>query len=749
MNIKHSIFFLILLAPISVFAQQTVRYDLYIADTTVSYSGSSVKAIAINGHIPGPEISLTEGDTAAIYVHNAMDVEASIHWHGIILPNTEDGVPYLTSAPIEPHGTHLYTFPIVQNGTYWYHAHVDLQEQSGEYGALILHKRENHVVSEYTVLLSDWTDEKPSEVLRTLATANDWYAIKKHATQNWGEALVTGYLGQKIEQEWLRMLPMDVSDVYYDALLTNGATEQHKPELKAGTKIKLRIINGSASTYFWLQYAGSKLTVVASDGEDVVPVEVDRMIIGIAETYDVIVTVPENMSYEFKATAEDRTKSTSLWLGDGMKMPAPILPQLKLFEGMKMMNTMMHLDGSMDAMGMQMTNQTMDMNNVMYPEVSGDGEQNQPQPDTMNDMKGMKNIKNIHNIKGTGNIETMTGMDHSMMDMNSSSDMVTLNYGMLRSTKKTALPVAPTRVLHFNLTGNMNRYQWNINNTALSDTDKILIHKGENIRIILNNQTMMRHPMHIHGHYFRILNGEGDYSPLKNVIDVMPMEIDTIEFAADYDGDWFFHCHILYHMMSGMGRVFSYANSQPNPQIDTIKNAWNTFLSDDKMWHFSTAIAAQSQGMFGKAMVMNRNYMFDVMGVVNYKGNYESETHFARYIDRQQFLKFYVGSDIRSLPDAPHELSNPIEKRAVATLGVQYLLPLFLQSDLRVDHTGRVRFQIAKYDMALTSRLRFDGMWNTDKEYELGLRYIATKRFSLSANYSFHFGYGAGISFTY
>ena len=352
-------------------------------------------------------------------------------------------------------------------------------------------------------------------------------------------------------------------------------------------------------------------------------------------------------------------------------------------------------------------------------------------------------------MRGMENMGTMSGMDHSMMDMNSSSDIVTLNYGMLRSTKKTTLPVAPTRVLHFNLTGNMNRYQWSINNTVLSDTDKILIQKGENVRIILNNQSMMRHPMHLHGHYFRVLNGEGDYSPLKNVIDIMPMEVDTIEFSAEYEGDWFFHCHILYHMMSGMGRVFSYANSQPNPQIDTIKNAWSTFLSDDKMWHFSTAIAAQSQGVFGKAMVMNRNYMFDVMGVVNYKGNYESEIHFARFIDRQQFLTFYVGSDIRSLPDAPHELVSTSEKRAVATLGVQYLLPLFLRSDLRIDHTGKVRFQIAKYDMALTSRLRFDGMWNTDKEYELGLRYIATKRFSLSANYSFHFGYGAGITFTY
>ena len=517
-------FFFLILAPLKNFAQEIVRYDLYVADTTVHYTDESVDAISVNGHIPAPTLTFTEGDTAEIYVHNMMDEETSIHWHGIILPNEQDGVPYLTTSPIYAHSTHLYKFPIVQHGTYWYHAHTSLQEQSGLFGALIIKKRKEVAIPEYTVIFSDWTNENPMEVLRSLKMANDWYAIKKHSTQNWGEAILSGYGMEKIKQEWLRMLPMDVSDVYYDALLTNGKLQDQLPQVKAGSKIKLRIINGSSSTYFWLQYAGSKLTVVASDGEDVTPVEVDRMIIGIAETYDVIVTVPENMSYEFKATAEDRTKSTSLWLGDGMKMPAPVLPPLKYFEGMRMMNSMMHFDGSMQTMGMQMSNQMMDMNSVMYPENSSDDD--------------MKTNHSDSSMKG--------------MTMNS-SDIVTLNYGMLRAVHKTTLHEAPLHLLHFDLTGNMNRYQWSINNRSLSDTDKILIRKGENVRIILNNQTMMRHPMHIHGHYFRVLNGNGDYAPLKNVLDIMPMEVDTLEFAAQYDGDWFFHCHILYHMMSGMG----------------------------------------------------------------------------------------------------------------------------------------------------------------------------------------------------
>lgn len=725
---KGSIILLLILAFASAisFAQKIVRYDLFVSDTTVNYSGKYADAISINGQIPGPTLNFTEGDTAEIYVHNLMDVETSIHWHGIILPNGQDGVPYLTTAPIRPHATHLYKFPIDQNGTYWYHSHTELQEQSGLYGALILHKKQLDTIPEYVVLLSDWTNENPSEVMRSLKMANDWYAIEKGSTQNYGEALVKGYLGAKLKQEWLRLFPMDVSDVYYDAFLTNGQIQQSLPKLKAGDEIRLRIINGSSSTYFWLQFAGSKLNVVASDGEDVDPVEVDRMIIGVAETYDAIVTISGNMSYEFKATAEDRTKSTSLWLGDGMKMPARTLPTLKYFEGMKMMNNMMNFDGTMDNMGMQMSNQEMDMNTVMYPEISGSEEEQ----------------------NNESNTDTME------MNMNTSSneEITTLNYTMLRSTKKTTLPDAPERVLHFNLTGNMNRYQWSINNTTLDDTDKILIHKGENVRIILSNETMMRHPMHLHGHYFRVINGQGDYAPLKNVLDIMPMETDTIEFAALYDGDWFFHCHILYHMMSGMGRVFSYSNSQPNAQIDAITGAWGKFISDENMWHFSTFVAGQSNGLFPKAMIMDRNYVIDSFGQVSYEGDYQIEMHIGRFLDRMQFLKLYVGSELYKLHEhkSTNQQSNQyFENRQVATLGIQYLLPMFIQSDLRIDHTGNVRFQVSRNDLALTSRLRFDGLWNTDKEYEIGLRYIATKMISFSANYDSHFGTGGGVTFTY
>ncbi len=713
---------LIIFLSFSTLCAKTIRYDLFVKDTTVNYSGEIANAIAVNGQIPAPTLHFTEGDTAEIFVHNLMGVETSIHWHGILLPNEQDGVPYLTTSPILPHTTHRYYFPIIQNGTFWYHAHTSMQEQSGLYGALILHKKEKEEIPELIVLLSDWTNENPEEVMRSLKVANHWYAIQKGAAQDYGAALLAGHLGTKITQEWLRMFPMDVSDVYYDAFLVNGKTEQTFSDFKAGDKVKLRIINGSASTYFWVQFAGGKLTVIASDGEDVEPVDVDRMLIGVAETYDVIVTVPEDMKYELKATAEDRTKSTSLWLGEGMEMPAPTLPPLLYFEGMKMMNEMMNLDGSMNDMGMQMSNQEMDMNEVMYPEIAGGMEEQN------------SDMQHHHHHEESSDEEN-----------EDEDEIVTLNYGMLKSIKNTTLPKAPTKELHFTLTGNMNRYQWSINNITLSETDKILIRKGENVRIVLKNESMMRHPMHLHGHYFRVLNKYGEYSPLKNVLDIMPMETDTIEFAGVYDGDWFFHCHILYHMMGGMGRVFSYANSPVNPQISSIKNSWQKFISEENEWHYTTSIAAQSNGIFPSLMVMDNYYFVEGMGMANYKGEYEGEILFGRLFGTQQFLKLYVGGDFRRL----NEYQNIIETKNVATLGIQYLLPMFLEADVRVDHTGKFRFQIGRKELSLTSRLQLDGFWNTDSEYEIGLHYILTKRFSLSANYDSHFGFGGGITFIY
>lgn len=711
-------------------------YHLYIADTTVNYTGKTRPAMAINGSIPAPALTFTEGDTAEIYVHNEMMMETSIHWHGLILPNRYDGVSYLTTSPVKAGETHLYKFPLVQNGTYWYHSHTMTQQQSGMYGAFVILKKQASPVKNYTLVLSDWVDENPEQVQRSLHNATDWYAIRKGSTQNYFEAIKEGHFKTKVGNEWKRMLAMDVSDVYYDRFFSNGKVENTVPQFKAGDKVRLHVVNGGSSTYFWLKYAGGKITVVANDGEDVEPVEVDRLIVASAETYDVEVTIPKDGSYEFLATPEDRTKYTSLWLGQGTKHAATRLPRLKYFEGMKMMNGMMGMNGDMKEMdGMEMRNQVMDMNTVMYPEITGEAKSKTSKSDT------------------TAKMDDMPGMN---MGGSSAGDLVTLNYGMLRSTKVTTLPAGPTKVLKFDLTGNMNRYVWTINNKTVSESDKILIKQGENVRIILYNNTMMRHPMHLHGHYFRVLNGQGDHAPLKNTLDIMPMERDTIEFRATESGDWFFHCHILYHMMSGMGRIFSYENSPPNPEIPDPAQAIKKIYADDKHFYAAAKLGLESNGSDGNASIANTRWKISTLWHLglNDKKGYESETMIGRYFGQMQWLYTYAGFDYHYKKDNNKETnlfgqaSNKNNRKTVVA-GLAYTLPMLFVADARIDGNGKLRFQLGRDDIPLTSRLRFTIMGNTDREYAAGFRYVVTKYFSLSSHYDSDMGLGGGLTLNY
>ncbi len=727
---------------------RTVRYDLYITDTLVNFTGKSKRAIAVNGQIPMPTLTFTEGDTAEIYVHNRLKEETSLHWHGLFLPNRYDGVPNLTQMPIKPGTTHVYRFPIVQHGTHWYHSHTGLQEQIGMYGAFIMLKRKEWDIPTIPVMLSEWTDMNPKEVDRSLHAATDWFAIQKGSTQSYSEAIKGGHFKTKVANEWKRMNAMDVSDVYYDQFLINGKNQNLQPQFKAGDKVRLRIANAGASSYFWLTYSGGKITVVATDGNDVEPIEVDRLIIAVSETYDVVVTIPENKSYEFLATAEDRTKSTSLWLGDGEKVAAAKLPRLKYFAGMKMMNGMMDIKGNMIEMeGMHMQNQIMDMNTVMYPEITG--------PENKADTVKSGNMPEMPSAGNT----PMDHTGHNMAGMDSgSTDLVTLNYSLLRAPEKTTLPKGPIRELRFDLTGNMNRYVWTLDNKTVSESDKILIKKGENLRIILFNNSMMRHPMHLHGHDFRVLNGQGENAPMKNIIDIMPMERDTIEFAANEPGgDWFFHCHILYHMMSGMGRIFSYENSPPNPDVPDPKLAQRRLFKDDRMFHPMGSIGLESNGSDGEFMLANTRFRLSTewrLGLKKDHGN-EVETYFGRYMGRMQWWFPFIGFDYHqnsmgSMAEKNMfgQMSNQDNRKAFVA-GVQYTLPMLFVAEMRADSKGKFRFQLMREDIPLTPRLRFNMMGNTDKEYMGGLRYIVTKYFSLSTHYDSDMGYGGGITLTY
>lgn len=805
---------------------KTVRYDLYVTDTTVNFTGKKKSAYAVNGQLIAPTLSFTVGDTAVIYVHNYSKEPSSFHWHGVQLPSRMDGVPFLTQKPIPPKTTYIYKFPVVQSGTYWYHSHYMLQEQLGLFGALIFNKRTEPEIPTIPVVLSDWSDTAPEEIQRMLHTGNDWFGIKKHSTQSYWEALKANKLGVKLTNEWKRMEAMDISDVYYERFLVNGDTTRAFSKFKSGDKVRLRLVNGGSSSYFWLKYSGGKITVVANDGNDVKPVAVDRLIVGPSETYDLVVTIPENKQFEFLATAEDRSGSASLWLGKGEKVPAKKLPKLNYFAGMKMMNDMMKMNGDMEAMGMKMSLQEMDMNQVMYPELDetaskghnmhdmGDMDHSMQKKDHKDQVKHHHEEemphkmnhggKDKHKQRGTPEPEAKHQEDHehdnskSMKhkeahhaeqkedaapkkekktdykgghavmsehhgngkvphEQHDSDDLVTLNYNMLEATKNTTLPKQDSvRTLKFELTGNMNRYVWSLNNKTVEESDKILIRQGENLRIVLENNTMMRHPMHLHGHDFRVLNQYGKRSPMKNVLDIMPMETDTIEFNASESGDWFFHCHILYHMAAGMGRIFEYEDSPENPEI-TDEGYADKMLNKgaQKFYGFVENDFAYNSNV-GSLRLDNTRWGAKANWRLGYKDEdgYEVDAKFGHYFGNKQWLFPYVGANWAYQRGSFGQenwfgQSFHHERRARVRIGLQYTLPGLVVADAGIDHKGHVLLEFSREDIPLANRLRGAFMVNSDREYRLGLQYIIFKNFAISGNYDSDYGWGAGISVRY
>ena len=727
-----------LLLSSSVTAQQVVRYDLYVKDTVVNYAGKEKKAIAVNGQVPLPTLTFTEGDTAEIVVHNLLKESTSLHWHGVFVPNKEDGVPWLTQLPIAAGTTYTYRFPIIQHGTHWYHSHSGLQQQIGMYGNFIINKRPDDTtfrkgiddLPTVPLLLSEWTNLNPKHIDRMLHNANDWAAIKKNAVQSYAEAIRAGHFKTKVTNEWKRMLAMDVSDVYYDKILING---QHTSglqavdgdTLRAGDKVRLRISNGGASSYFWLRYGGGKMTVVANDGNDVEPVEVDRLIIAVSETYDIVVTVPDDgKAYELQATTEDRTQSASYFIGNGARQPMAPLPKLKYFEGMQMMNAMMRMNGDLDDMGMQMSLNQMDMNAVMYPELSAGG----------------------------------TGHEHDSHGAHQPEGTTTLNYAMLEAPYDTSLPGdAPVKELTLTLTGNMNRYLWSMDDKILSETDKIPVKKGEVLRLIMYNNSMMRHPMHLHGFDFRVINGKGERSPLKNVLDIMPMETDTVEFLANREGDWIFHCHILYHMMAGMNRVFA-VDDYRNPNLPDKEMAYRMLQMESNMPHLMLENDFATNGNDGAAALQNARWKLGTewrLGY-NHEHGYEVETHLGRYIGRMQWLMPFVGFDwrYRKLGIDRHEKNlfgqkNEKDNRHAISLGVVYTLPMLVDLQAEVYHDGMVRVSLIREDIPVSKRLRAGFMVNTDLEYMAGLKYIITRNLGVRAHYDSDMGWGVGLAVAY
>ena len=522
---------------------------LTVSESGFDLNGRTGHAITINGNIPAPLIRLREGQNVRLVVENLLDEDTSIHWHGLLVPFQMDGVPGISFPGIPARSTFVYEFPVRQSGTYWYHSHSGLQEQVGHYGPMIIDPAGADPVAydrEHVILLSDWSFLHPHQIFSRLKQEGGFFNRQKET--------LFGRRSESLSREdrqmfaRMRMDPSDIADVTEAAytLLVNG----HSPEenwtglFTAGERVRLRIINAAAQTTFNVRIPGLPMRLVATDGVDMRPVEIDEFQIGNAETYDFIVE-PQDRAYTIVAESIDRSAMARATLAPSMGMTAPV-PPLRERPTLNMRDMGM---GGMD--------------------------------------HGATGHGGTDHGAGTGGAGGAAGMDHGDMDMRDESkvnfpvgvgvDMIApnpvdrvgdpgiglenvghrvLNYRQLQSLVANRDTRVPTRRIDVHLTGNMERFMWSMDGEQLSENpEPYRFARNERVRLRLINDTMMTHPMHLHGHFFEIVNGHGAHQPMKHTVRVLPGGFVDLDLTADAPGDWAFHCHLLYHMHAGMMRV--------------------------------------------------------------------------------------------------------------------------------------------------------------------------------------------------
>jgi len=469
-----------------------VESELFIEEEIVEIAGLPTRALTMNGQIPAPTLRWQEGDTVRIRVHNGLEASASVHWHGLLVPNGQDGVPGVTNLPIEPGTSHVFEFPVRQAGTYWYHSHSGLQEQRGLYGAIVI--EEEHASEEFdrdhVVVLSDWTHEKPEEILRLLKSGSETFAREKGSLQTvWG-AYRAGGLGAMLRRSLRRMPPMDVSDVAYDAFLTNGAPVQSLGG-RPGERIRLRVVNAAASSYFYLDYAGGPLQVIAADGKDVEATDLGRALIAVAETYDIIVEVPSHGAAEFRATAQDGSGHTSLWIGEGPKHFAPDVPPPDLYAphsghgGAADHAPAPSGSSGDDHAGAHQAPGSQPASAHGSQHASAHGSQHASAHGSQH-----ASGHEVHDsMEDAARQETSSHHAHGQEGGSKAPARPMPPYRQLRSIGTTTLPdSAPRREIRLELTGDMERYVWSFDGKTLSEADTIPVKKGEVLRMVFENK---------------------------------------------------------------------------------------------------------------------------------------------------------------------------------------------------------------------------------------------------------------------
>src|SRR3989344_1146750 len=543
-------------------------FDLFIGETPVNITGNSRTAMTINGGIPGPQLRWREGDTVTLRVKNRLKDMTSIHWHGIILPVNMDGVPGLSFHGIEPGGLYVYSFKVKQNGTYWYHSHSGFQEQVGVYGPLVIDAKDPEPFSydrDYVVMLSDWTDEDPARVMKKLKKQSSYYNLHKRTVGDFiDDVSKNGWSATVADRKmWaeMNMNPTDLADVSgatSSDLLNGQAPDSNWTGIfKPGERLRLRFINGSAMSYFDVRIPGLKMTVVAADGQYVKPVSVDEFRIATAETFDVIVE-PTQEAYTLFAQSMDRSGYArgTLAVRSGMTAPVPALDPRPLVTmadmGMAGMDhgamagmdggAMKDSSGAMQGMSGMDSMQGMDHSNMSMGGMSGMGEmQSHPATESNNPLVDMQAMS------------TSPKLDDPGMGLRDNGRKV-LTYSDLKSTFEDPDGREPSRTIELHLTGHMEKFSWSFNGVKFSDAEPVKLKYGERVRIVLVNDTMMTHPIHLHGMWSDLEDENGQFLVRKHTIDMPPGSKRSYRVTADALGRWAYHCHLLYHMEMGMFR---------------------------------------------------------------------------------------------------------------------------------------------------------------------------------------------------
>lgn len=540
------------------------QIDLVVGYQAINFSGQSKIATTVNQSLPGPLLRLREGDTVNIRVHNQLAQDTSIHWHGLLLPYQMDGVPGISFAGIRPGQVFNYQFKLQQSGTYWYHAHSGFQEQTGLLGAMVIEPKngERHQADrEHVILLSDWTDLDPAYLLTKLKKHSHFDNQHKPTLLKLMQDIKQQGFSQAVQlrQMWdqMRMSPTDFADLSagsYSYLINGNAPAQNWTGLfNKGEKLRLRIINGSAQTFFDLRIPGLKMTVIAADGEDVEPVTVDEIRLGVAETYDVLIE-PRDEAYTIFAQTMDRSGFARATLTTQVGLTAAV-PALDAIEWLSMqdMGHMMHPSGATDQAAMDHSSHSvMPTVNPMMNHDSGHADHQMKMPQTGSVQHASSEMNNPNVDMRVD--QPRTNLDDAGVNLRASAKIrKVLTYADLHTIGGSLDRREPTRELEIHLTGNMERYMWGMDGLSFHEARPVHLNPNERVRFTLVNDTMMTHPMHLHGMWSELRTPDGEFQVRKHTINVQPAQKISFDVTA-IEGRWAWHCHLLYHMEAGMFR---------------------------------------------------------------------------------------------------------------------------------------------------------------------------------------------------